>query len=184
MIKTKQGTIGQIFTWVFAFAIIVPLLIGLVAFSVSLAGKRSLSTLEGENEINFEDGFYQGELKEILETQVEVEGKFMSVKELILLWNFDKDKYENVLEENVKNVLTWFEYEYTDSNMRNLRRRGFAIDIYLPGKELPEKNIGSVNFNPGFCIGAPCKKLEILPVVVSDSEKINVVLLGSQEAVK
>ena len=49
------------------------------------------------------------EMLELVDSSVkaalEVEGKFMSVKELILLWNFDKDKYENVLSLKVQ-VLT------------------------------------------------------------------------------
>jgi len=190
MPTNKRGTVGEIMTFFVAFIIIIPLLVLLLFVSSAIAGKKNLPVIgEGGNEINFEESFYSGQLSDILESQVEVDGKFVSVEELILLWNSDKDKYKDILKSEVKNVLTSFEFEYTDSNTENLRRRGFALKIY--GKdELVSDEIKSDIFrtkdNP--CIISEdktgCRYLVKSVIPVSPLEKINIALLGSEGAVK
>jgi len=180
----KKGVIAEGIIWFVSLFVIVILLVLLFTSSVYLAGKKKIPIFgEGDSEISFEENVYSVGLSEILNSQIKIGEKSISLEELILNWNFGKEEDWKFLEEEGKKILTDFEFEYTNSNTENLRRRSFALKIYKEN-ELNSKEIFSENFNSGFCVGVPCKNLFVYPILISSSEKINVALLASQEAVK
>ena len=174
--KNFKGQIAWTITWAVAFAIILFLMIIFLVVTAALSGKE----LFKGSEISFEEGVEnldaQRDLMKILNYPVDVEG-VKNVKELIRLEFSDKEKYKSVLESEMKQVLDESEYEYIDSQTKNLRIRGyrvFAESLF---------DVESENF--GSCIGAPknpCRNLAEIYVPVSNSKMILIAIQGGQKA--
>ena len=184
-INSKKAQIGKTITWAFALPCILILLVVFIMVATALAGKN-------KNEINFkgvENLDSQRELIKILNSPVEVSGEVMSVKELIKLWFSDKSKYEDILDSEMKKVLEDFEYEYVDSQIKNLRVRGFSLLIYSEKHvkgEFPKEliRIPSERFKIGPCVSdvQGCKDLAGVYVPISDSAMVYIVLWASEGA--
>jgi len=177
----KKGQIGTIMTWAVAFTIVLFLMIVFIIITGALSKTKS----SGENEINLEESAEnlnsQRELMKILNSPVEVNKKEMSVQEAIKFWFFDREKYAEVLEKEMKKVLDGFEYEYVE--VETVKVRGFRVAVFLDEKELFEAR--SERFELGFCIidlFGGCENLAGVYILMSDSTSVYVVIQGSQGA--
>ena len=178
-------------TWAIVFPIILVLMVGFLLITATL----SRGAFFNKNKINFEgveNLDSQRELMKILISPVNISGETMNVKELIKLWFFDKDKYRDVLESEVKNVLNDFEYEYLDFQSEKLRQRGFRLLIYsekhVKGEGMPKEliRISSEKYDGGYVVSdvQGARDLAGVYVSVSETNMVYVVLWGSQEAKK
>ncbi len=188
--KTKKAQ-SMTLTWAIVFPIILVLMVGFLLITATL----SRGAFFNKNKINFEgveNLDSQRELMKILISPVNISGETMNVKELIKLWFFDKDKYRDVLESEVKNVLNDFEYEYLDFQSEKLRQRGFRLLIYsekhVKGEGMPKEliRISSEKYDGGYVVSdvQGARDLAGVYVSVSETNMVYVVLWGSQEAKK
>ena len=182
-IKRAQGTT---LTWAVVLPCILVLMVGFILVATALAGKN-------KNEINFKESVEnldsQRELMKILNSPVKVSGEVMSVKELINLTFFDEEKYEDVLESEMKKILVEFQYDYVDFQRKDLRERGFSFLIYSEKQvkgELPKEliRIASERFENAPCVSdvQGCRDLAGVYIPVSETNMGYVILRGSEGA--
>jgi len=179
----KKAQIATTITWAVAFTIILFLMIIFLVVTTALSGKE----LFNKNEIGFEEGAEnldsQRELIKILNSPVNVD-EAKNVKELIKLWYGDKEKYKDILESEVKKVLSDFEYDYLDFRTKILSVRGWRGFVSLNKKELID--FQSENFISGYCIddlSGRCVDLAGVYVPV-ESGFVYIAIQGSQGAKK
>ena len=124
--RNNKAQMATTMTWAVAGVIVLFLMVIFFVVTATLSGKK----LFNKNEISFEERAgnlsSQRELIKILNSPVNIDGT-KNIKELINLTSFDKEKYKIVLDEEMKKVLNESEYEYIDSQVNELRIRGFRI---------------------------------------------------------
>lgn len=181
--RNNKAQIATTMTWAVAGVIILFLMIIFFVVTTALSGKK----LFNKNEISFEEIENldsQRELVKILNSPVEIEGT-KDVKELIKLRTESEKDYQEILDKELEKILNEFEYEYVDSKMNNLRRRGFALKIYRDN-ELLSDEISSEIFkkkdNPCIMDTNGCKYMAKIFIFDSDFKKINIILFESEGA--
>ena len=123
-----------------------------------------------------------------LRTPATVDGKEITVGELIRLWNMQPDKYGDTLKKFSNDLLNNLEYEYKDSQTNNIRIRGFDISINS-GKNGDNSldylmEFKSKNFESGYCElnEYGCIKLGEQFIPVSEDKSLYLVLFESHRA--
>ena len=174
-------------------------MIGFLVITTALSGKskteinfkKSVENLDSQRELMkilnspVEVDTLKGIPKEGTRTSNEASEEKMNVKELIKLEFSDKDKYEDILNSEIKKVLEIFEYEEAGIKEGFLKHVAFAITIYSfkEDKKFIENHIEANKFYFNSCIGKPqCRDLAGVYVPVSDSEIVYIVLWASEGA--
>ena len=176
----RRGQIATTMTWAAALVVVLILMVVFFAMTAVLSGTAFFN----KNQINFQEAGgldFQRELIKILNSRVEVEGKEQSVKEVIVLWYGDREKYEDVLKNEIGKVLNEVRYEFVDSQ-RGLMEVAFGIVIYSFEKDegVVEIDVASDRFYDNACFGTPnCESFAVY-VPVNDLEFVYVTIQGSQ----
>lgn len=78
-------------------------------------------------------------LLNMLRAPIQVENNNMTLSDLIVLWSFDKDKYENALEDNVNLLLKSAAFEYEENDKSFVK----CYDFYIADKPIDVSGFGS-----------------------------------------
>jgi len=89
-------------------------------------------------------------LMNFLRTEVNTDGKKISMSELMGLWYYDNNKYSKLLKENADEVLNNMEFEYLEPKIKGTAIRAFQVNINKEGISVAE--FKSKSFDNGFCI--------------------------------
>ena len=127
-----------------------------------------------------------------LKTPINVDGKEITIAELIRLWHMEPDKYSTILETSSVKILNEMEYEYANPFGDNAVVRGFNVVINSEKKEDNSLDhlidFESKSFQSGFILneyggyGGPGMIQAEQFVPLSENEHFYLVLMESQKA--
>lgn len=118
---------------------------------------------------------YSAILINYLKTPVLVGGNEFNTAELIRLWNNNPDKYNEILNKALQNILNNLEYEYVDQQTTNTIMKGFQIAIYQQKIKDTLSNqlleLSSASFDKEMCVSHQATGEKFLPDCVDLAEQ-------------
>ena len=132
-LRNKKAQVGLTLNWVPALIAVFIIVIGYLIFVVFIAAAKDVPRSELSSSVissDLDDLQNQRRMEYLLKTPVKVEGREIFVRDLIYLWNNDKDKYEDLLEDSIKSALEDLEYDYYNWETEKWRTAEFKFWLF------------------------------------------------------